>query len=394
MAFTINIIANAMTRSDSLSGGDRIFIECARRWAERGNIVNIFTTEDGLKVCQRQNLVNANYFLLPSVRFRGLGIFYLYIMRTIKACFKFSRISFEDSVVYSSSDFWPDSIPAFVLKRKSKNSEWVACFYLFAPSPFKSSSDIRYRGGCAPFSLRNLAYYFSQRIAYWLIRRYADRIVVTNQLDKDIFIKSGISPTVVIPVYGGADIKSISQMASSQDFIYDGCFVGRLHPQKGPLELIRIWDLVCKVSPGVKLALIGNGPLENGVKNEIKTRGLEGNIDVLGYVDGDDKYKILKSSRVFLHTPILDTGGMAAAEGMACGLPAVGFDLPGYEFCYPRGMLKAPIGDLEAFAGLVLNLLHDEDLYHQTRKDALEFVQGWDWDKRAEQILEVLKSGS
>jgi len=79
---------------------------------------------------------------------------------------------------------------------------------------------------------------------------------------------------------------------------------------------------------------------------------------------------------------------------MACGLPAVGFDLPGYEFCYPRGMLKAPIGDLEAFAGLVLNLLHDEDLYHQTRKDALEFVQGWDWDKRAEQILEVLKSGS
>ena len=391
MAFTINIIANAMTRSDSLSGGDRIFIECARRWAERGNIINIFTTEDGLKVCQGQSLKNVNYFLLPSARFRVLGIFYSYIVRTIKACSKFFRISFEDSIVYSSSDFWPDSIPAFVMKKRSKNSEWVACFYLFAPSPFRSSSEIDYRGGRASLSLRNLAYYFSQQIAYWLIRRYADHIVVTNQLDKDIFVKSGVSPDRVIPVYGGVDIKAISKTPSPQDFNYDGCFVGRLHPQKGPLELIRIWHLVCKVRPGAKLVLIGNGPLEYKVKNEIKRRGLEGNVDVLGYIDGEQKYNILKSSKVFLHTPVLDTGGMAAAEGMACGLPVVGFDLPGYEFCYPRGMLKAPIGDLEAFADLVLNLLHDEDLYHQTREDALEFVQGWDWDKKAEEILEVLK---
>lgn len=393
MAPTISIIANGMTRSDSISGSDRIFIECARRWAAQGNMINIFTTEEGLKVCRGQKLENINYLLLPSARFKGLGIFYSYLIRTVKACFRFSQISFEDSIVYSSTDFWPDSFPAFVMKRKSKGSKWVAGFYLFAPSPFNSSSDIRYRGGRASFSLRNLAYYFSQRIAYWLIRRYADHIVVTNQLDKDIFVDSGVSLDRVIPVYGGVDIKAISEIPSTQDFDYDGCFVGRLHPQKGPLELIRIWHLVCKVRPGAKLALIGNGPLENEVRNEIKTKGLEGNVDILGYVDGEEKYKILKSSKVFLHTPVIDTGGMAAAEGMACGLPVVGFDLPGYKYCYPRGMLKAPIGDLEAFADLVLNLLHDEDLYHQTRNDALEFVQEWDWDKKAEQILEVLKAG-
>jgi len=394
MALAINIIANGMTRSGSISGSDRIFIECARRWAKQGNIINIFTTEEGLKVCQSQNLENVNYFLLPSARFKGLGVFYLYIIRTIKACFNFSRTSFEAKslIIYSSTDFWPDSIPAFVMKKRAKNSKWVAGFYLFAPSLFKSSSDIGYRGGRASFSLRNLAYYFSQRIAYWLIRRYADHIVVTNQLDKDIFVKSGVSPAMVTPVYGGVDIKAISEIPSTQDFNYDGCFVGRLHPQKGPLELIRIWHLVCKVRPNAKLALIGNGPLENKVKNEIKRRGLEGNVDMLGYVDGKQKYNILKSSKVFLHTPVLDTGGMAAAEGMACGLPVVGFDLPGYKFCYPQGMLKAPIGALEAFADLVLNLLHDEDLYHQTRKDALEFVQGWDWNKRAEEIMEAMKS--
>ena len=89
--------------------------------------------------------------------------------------------------------------------------------------------------------------------------------------------------------------------------------------------------------------------------------------------------------------PILDIGGMAAAEGMACGLPVVGFDLPGYEFCYPRGMLKVPIGDIEAFARVVLDLLQDEDLYHQARSEALEFAQEWDWDRKAQDILDSIK---
>lgn len=392
MAFTINIIANAMTRSDSISGGDKIFIEFARRWANRNHVVNVFTTEEGLKVCQKQNLKNVNYFILPSPKFKWLGLFYLYLARTVKACFKLSRISLnpKNSIVYSSSDFWPDSLPVFLIKMRSKGVKWVACFYFFAPSPFQSSCDIWYRGGRFPFSLRNLAYYLSQRIVYRLVRRHADHIVVTNQLDKDIFVKSGVSPTKVIPVYGGVDTKAISRIPP-QVPRYDGCFVGRLHPQKGPLELVRIWGLVCKARPEAKLALIGNGPLENGVKNEIKTRGLERNIDMLGYVDREEKYRILKSSKVFLHTPVLDTGGMAAAEGMACGLPVVGFDLLGYQYCYPKGMLKAPRGDIKAFASLVLSLLEDEELYLKTRNEALNFVQEWDWDQRAQGILKMME---
>ena len=384
---TINIIANAMY---SISGGDKIFIEFSRRWSEKGHVVNVFTVEKGLNLCRSYNLANINYHIWSSAKVDKFGPVVSYIIRTIRGCFiaAIKRIPDGDNVIiYSASDFWPDSLPAWLMKKRLKHSKWVACFYLFAPNPFKSSSDIEYRGGRVSFSLKNLAYYLSQKLAYRLIRQYADFILVANELDKRIFVKDGMCPAKVKPVYGGVDIKAISQIPPPQSLKYDGCFVGRLHFQKGPLELVRIWELVCKTRPEAKLALIGDGPLENKVKDEIRRMGLEKNIDVLGYVDGDRKYNILKSSRVFLHTPVLDTGGMAAAEGMACGLPVVGFDLTGYEFCYPQGMLKAPIGDLEAFAEIVLNLLRDGDIYDKIKRDAMSFVQKWDWDKKADQIL-------
>ena len=391
---TINFIANTGTSTLGVSGGDRIFIECAKRWTQKGYKVRIYVWNEGYEVCKTHKLENVDYKVFKS-DYRKFGFFFLYLARTIRGCIEALITKGDDALekmmIFSSSDFWPDSLPAFLMRKRFKNSKWVAGFYFFAPSPFKRSPDLDYRGGRMPFSLKGLAYYLSQRFVYWLIRRSADFVLVSNELDRRIFVEDGFSPAKVKPIYGGVDLKSIS-MIPSYATKYDGCFVGRLHPQKGPLELIRIWDLICKTMPEAKLALIGNGPLENEIKNEIKKRDLEENIDILGYVDGEEKYKILKSSRVFLHTPVLDTGGMAAAEGMACGLPVVGFDLPGYQFCYPRGMLKVPVGDIEAFARLVSKLLQDKELYHSVRTDALEFAQEWDWDRKAQNILESLKN--
>lgn len=374
-----------------MSGGDKIFIECAKRWVEKGHDIKIITCEEGYEMCHRYGLENVSY-LTVSRRYR-LPLYLLYILRIIKGSILTWRMApphVRNVVVYSSSDFWPDFVPALILKMRFRKVKWVAAFYFFAPAPFKSSRDEEYRGGSMSFSLKNLVYYISQRVSYWLIGRYADFVIVSNELDKNIFVKDGVSPTTVKPIYGGVDIKGISTIPL-QAQRYDGCFVGRLHPQKGPLELIMIWDVICKARPGARLAVIGSGPLEDQVRNEVRKRNLEQNVDILGFVDGKEKYKILKSSKVFLHTAILDTGGMAAAEGMACGLPVVGFDLPGYKFCYPIGMLKAPTGNIKAFAKLVLNLLQDEDLCYQVKNDAREFVQEWDWDKRAEKLLEAIK---
>src|SRR5207244_1921043 len=97
-----------------------------------------------------------------------------------------------------------------------------------------------------------------------------------------------------------------------------------------------------------KLAIIGDGPLMNAVRNKIRKLHLEQNIELLGYLsDGDRKYSIFNNSKIVVHTSFYDSGGMAAAEAMSFGLPCVAFNLKAYGSYFPKAMLKVKIGDIE-----------------------------------------------
>ena len=262
--------------------------------------------------------------------------------------------------VYSSSDFWPDAIPAFLMKKKDPDSKWIAGFFLFAPPPWRKNSP--YKG---IFWFKGLIYWFFQQPIYWLVKKEADVILVTSQPDVARFSREGEKNESVVVVQGGTDVGPAGKYLKSNrsELIkkkrYDGCFVGRFHYQKGVLELIEIWRLVCQKKPLARLVLIGDGPLRREVEEKIKHFNLSDRIKMFGFRDGEEKYQIFKESKVIVHPAIYDSGGMAAAEAMAWGLPGVSFDLEALRSYYPKGMVKVPEGDREAFAGAVLKLLED-----------------------------------
>ena len=167
-------------------------------------------------------------------------------------------------------------------------------------------------------------------------------VFVTSEPDVEKFVTKKRSRDKITVIRGGVDIKPSMEYLNSGNVIakekrkYDACFVGRFHPQKGVLELIDIWKLVCDKKPRAKLAMIGIGALENAVKNRIAELGLNDNIYLLGFKDGEEKYEIFKQSKIVVHPATYDSGGMAAAEGMAWGLPGVSFEVISYEkLVYP-----------------------------------------------------------
>ena len=108
---------------------------------------------------------------------------------------------------------------------------------------------------------------------------------------------------------------------------------------------------------------------------------------MLGFLDGGPKYDVFKKSRLMVHPAIYDSGGMAAAEGMAWGLPGVSFDLEALQTYYPKGMLKTEPGDLDGFATNVLRLITDGECFRKTSLDALALVrEHWDWRARTDDI--------
>jgi glycosyltransferase involved in cell wall biosynthesis len=369
---------------EGMCGGSRIFIELAKRWLKSGHKINIFVTDEGLSTCVKYGLSNANFFVTSGLKYKKLGLFLFYNILLLKGfllVIKFKVSSKKADVVYSTSDFWPDSLAAFTAAKLLNKTRWVAGFYLFAPNPFKKGNPYKGRN-----FLRGALYYFSQLPIYCIVKRFADIVCVTSQPDVTNFITPRRNQDKILVIMGGVDCSLHREMPEIEKK-YDACFMGRFHPQKGIIELVDIWRLVVDRRPQAKLLIIGYGELLNKIKEKIQLNSLSDNIKITGFTDGQEKVEILNQCRIVVHPALYDSGGMAACEAMACGLPAVSFDLPALRTYYPKGMIKTPCFDLNAFSQNIIKLLEDKQLYLKLKENAVSWAREWDWDKKAAYIL-------
>ena len=377
-------------QGEALSGGDHIFIELTKRWQHKIK-TTLYISKEGEAICNREGLNKTPKFVWASDSVRPFGYFLDSIYRTTVSARKAFLIDTNSiDVVFSSSDFWPDFIPALILKTREPKIHWIGAFYLFAPKPWKKNSP--YRGKSY---LTGMLYWISQQVSYYCINRFSDVIFVTSQPDVKRFVTHKRSKEKVIAIKGGVDTSPANNYLNSGNITplenrkYDACFVGRFHYQKGVLELINIWKKVCKSRPNALLSMIGIGPLENKVKTLINQHQLTKNINLLGFMVGNEKFNIFKQSKIVVHPATYDSGGMAAAEAMAWGLPGVSFDLEALKSYYPRGMVKTKCFDHHKFADNILALLSDHHYHQSVSQEALELVRmHWDWDLRAAEIYD------
>lgn len=377
-------------KNPAYSGGDNILINLLRRWQNFFDI-QIFTWDGGeyfLRSLFEINKVKYHNAIKLKRRWEYPVLFIVRALKGIKWALRNKNI--KTDFIYSPSDFIPDSIPAFIMKLKSPEIIWIASLYLFFPNPFSSKNP--YKG---KRRLIGLSQYLAQFPVKYIIRRFADIVFVTSEPDKPFFITKKRKSERVIVVKGGVNIEECERIGQ-QPIKYDGVFMGRFHPQKGVIELIKIWKLVAQQLAGSKLAIIGQGEVtseERKLKKEmlslIERFNLNKNIKLLGFLNGDEKIRIFKSSRVVLHPAIYDSGGMAACEAMACGLPGVSFDLEALKTYYPKGMLKTKCFDLQEFANNIIELLSSKELYNKLSKEALGLVkEEWDWNMRAKYVYD------
>lgn len=378
-----------------ISGGDRIFIELARRWQKKCP-VNIYTWEEGYKMCQRQHLEtsgNLRFSLYNMGIVCRMGFLFCYFARILRAILLAFFLKLEkNTIVYSASEFWMDSLPAVILKVRYPHIRWVAAWYQTAPKPW-----IGYSEGerAQEYNVSAFLYWLVQLPIKPLISKFADFVLVNNEEEKKHFpSQTSLGKTIV--VLGAVDletIESFKKLNVKQHLLvnkkYDAVFQGRFHPQKGVVELIDIWRLVVNKKPNAKLALIGDGPLMNKVRERIIKLNLQKNCELFGYVfDGDKKYQIFFESKLVVHPAFYDSGGMAAAEAMVFGLPCVGFDLSSYKSYYPCGMIKVKIGDLDTFAKKIVELIENETKREKIGQEGEDMIKkNSSWEKRAEEIF-------
>ncbi len=354
-------------------GGDKRAMEILKRMHGKGVDINVITSKMGHNSYSKR--FRTKYTVLPFPILDKLGILVSYVTRPIIACFSGFDFKKKD-VLYSTSDFLSDVIPAFFWKKRNKGLKWVQTVHHIKKDGF----------------LRTLA----QRISFLFIRKHSDLIIVVNPLVKKNLLDLGFDEEKIKVNYNGVDPQKMEKYKPSTKG-YACVYLGRLDVSKGIFDLIDIWDRVTKKMPKSTLAIIGSGEkkLEKRLKDSVIEKNLQKNIDILGFLEDKKAFGLLKSSKVFVLSSHEEGFGISILEAMECGKPCVVWDLPVYRSIYKKGMVRVREGDINAFAGEVTKLLKDKSLRNKISKDAKEQAGEYSWDKiskREEQLIKEVLS--
>jgi glycosyltransferase involved in cell wall biosynthesis len=104
--------------------------------------------------------------------------------------------------------------------------------------------------------------------------------------------------------------------------------VGRLEPQKDHRTLIDAFARIAQRFPAWDLRILGEGVLRPALEEQVRALGLADRVALPGAIS--DIGAAYASAQLFVMPSLYESFGLATAEAMAHGLPAVGFaDCPG-----------------------------------------------------------------
>lgn len=175
----------------------------------------------------------------------------------------------------------------------------------------------------------------------WLLRR-ADCIIVATQghidgseylkpyQDKCRIIPFGVDPRIEKEADRWYEKGGTSEKSEEKNAIVKYLFVGRLVYYKGCCTMIEAFAQVAKMNSGLRLDIVGTGPLEPELKKQTEKLGLTDWIHFHKGVSDDELIEFFKECDVFV-LPSLQRSeafGLVQIEAMAFGKPVINTKLP------------------------------------------------------------------
>lgn len=184
------------------------------------------------------------------------------------------------------------------------------------------------RGALEPWCMKNKR--IKKYLAWHLYQKSdlqdASTVLATCKMEADHLRKLSLSsPIAIIP--NGIDVSEYPcRLKESSKLVKKRIlFISRISPKKGIELLIDAWQQIYKQHEDWDVVIAGNGDEAyiQELKMQIKTKGLQDNINILPPVYGKEKYILYTTSSLFVLPTYSENFGMVIAEAMSCGLPVI-----------------------------------------------------------------------
>ncbi len=164
-------------------------------------------------------------------------------------------------------------------------------------------------------------------------------------------------------------------------------FIGRLVPEKRPLQMLSLFQTLQKKDPTYKLLFVGKGVMEEEVQGYIESKLPAGSVKRILQIPNKDIWELYRLADCFVNMNLQEIFGMAILEAMYYGCKVVSFHAPGPDLIIEDGVSGYLVSDEQAAISCIEN---QTDLSVASRQRILTHFT---WESTAQIILNKIKEG-
>jgi glycosyltransferase involved in cell wall biosynthesis len=291
-----------------------------------------------------------------------------------------------DDLIYCSTDLWWDLIPAMCSRARRK------IMYLGMDCPTLGEIIFKTRPDVKTVRLPSLHYWLAQNTALRLFRRCASkRLIYTHHNQKPRLLRMGYQDENLVFVSNGVDLKQPASVPD-QKKIYDVAWVGRVHKQKGIDDLVASLAFLSNEIKDFRAIMVGD--LQKTLAPQIAAVGLADRVAFSGYVSEMEKFRLLKSSRIFLMPSRYESWGIVIGEALATGLPVVAYEIDAYRPVFGDLLRYVPAFDIDAFKRAAAEEIKRARAGEKALDQAklARFIQENSWEAVGQRFLGAVRS--
>ena len=170
------------------------------------------------------------------------------------------------------------------------------------------------------------------------------------------------------------------------------CYIGRIKKYKNLEAVIDSLPKVIEKIPNLKLKIGGSGDHVPKLKEYVIQKGLQNNVDFIGYLSEEEKAKEMAKSWLFVTMALKEGWGITVIETNAAGTPVVGSNVPGL-WDSIKDNITGKLVDLnepEKISDILIELLQDKEKLVKMSDEAKKWSSNFTWDASADHFLKMV----
>lgn len=164
--------------------------------------------------------------------------------------------------------------------------------------------------------------------------------------------------------------------------------MSNFRPSKGVMDVLKIYENI-RVDFPCKLRLVGSftsDKFEREVKEYIEEKDL-GGVEILGFLDSEDKFSALADSDLFVYPSYDDSFGLVMLEAQAVGLPVVCYDVGSMrQIVNPKSGHVCEVGDIRELEKVSRSAIKTEK-----EQPDLAFLSDYDLRTYTNRLYEIME---